>query len=389
MSDQDQSAEPAASEERDTADGKPRRKLSRRAKIILLLLAATVLIVGAVWFIHHETRGKFLQETNDAQVRADAVTISPRTSGYVTDVLVTDNQDVRAGQPLVRIDPRDYRAQAAQAEAQIAVAAAQAENARATIREQHATVEQTRAQLAAARAKAANDAAEVRRYAPLAASGAETRERLAQLVLAARQSAEEVRAQSAALLAQQRRVASLETQVRQGEAQGQAARAQLDAANVDVRATLIRAPQAGRVGDKTVTVGQYANAGTRLLSVVPLDQLYVVANFKETQLALMRVGQPATISVDALDGVELRGRVVSVSPGTGAQFSLLPPQNATGNFTKIVQRVPVRIALAATPASRRLLVPGLSVTVTVDTISAKGDLDRIRDQEKQLDRQGR
>ncbi len=142
---------------------------------------------------------------------------------------------------------------------------------------------------------------------------------------------------------------------------------------------MLRAPIAGRVGDKTVTVGQFVSAGTRLMSLVPLDKLYVVANFKETQLALMRVGQPATIKVDALDGTELVGRVESLSPGTGAQFSLLPPQNATGNFTKITQRVPVRIALDATPAVRALLVPGLSVTVTVDTIGAKGDLKRIRD----------
>lgn len=125
------------------------------------------------------------------------------------------------------------------------------------------------------------------------------------------------------------------------------------------------------------------------MSVVPLRQIYVTANFKETQLALMRPGQPATIKVDALDGTELRGRVASLSPGTGAQFSLLPPQNATGNFTKIVQRVPVRIALEASPAARRLLVPGLSVTVTVDTRSAKGQLDQIRSEQKRLSERSR
>ena len=125
------------------------------------------------------------------------------------------------------------------------------------------------------------------------------------------------------------------------------------------------------------------------MSIVPLDRLYITANFKETQLALMRPGQPVAIDVDALDGVELKGRVESVSPGTGAQFSLLPPQNATGNFTKITQRVPVRISIEATPAARRLLVPGLSVVVTVDTIAAKDELDRIRDQQRQVDRGGR
>ncbi len=397
---QDDSADPASAQHDDHgrhdaepgADTAPpaKRKLSGRAKAILLIVVLGLIVAGILWFIDYRAHGQYLQETNDATIRADAVTVSPKTAGYVAEVLVTDNQDVAAGQPLVRIDPRDYRAQMAQADAQVAVAQAQADSARSQIREQYATIEQTRAQLVAARAQAAFDASEVARYAPLAASGAETREKLAQLRATATRSAQDARAQAAGLLTQQRRIASFTSQVRQGEAQGRAAQAQREAADVDVQATLLRAPIAGRVGDKTVTVGQYAQAGTRLMSLVPLDKLYIVANFKETQLALMRVGQPATIKVDALDGVELHGRVVSQSPGTGAQFSLLPPENATGNFTKITQRVPVRIALEATADARRLLVPGLSATVTVDTISAKGDLDRIRDQQKQLqDRQAR
>lgn len=359
----------------------PARKLSDRAKLILLLLAAVVLVVGAIWFVRYETRGKYFEETNDATVQADMVTVAPRVAGYVAAVLVAENQDVAAGQPLVRIDPRDARAQAAQAEAQIAVAGAQADAARAQVREQYATIAQAQAQLAAARAKAAFDADEVARIRPLAASGAETRQSLARLEATARQSAADVRAQAAALAAQQRRVASLSSQVAQGTAQGQAARAQLAAANVDVGATVLKAAIAGRVGDKTVTVGQYVQAGTRLMSIVPLDRLYVTANFKETQLALMRPGQPVSIKVDALDGVVLKGRVESLAPGTGAQFSLLPPQNATGNFTKITQRVPVRVSIEATTAARRLLVPGLSVTVTVDTIGAKDELDRLREQQ--------
>ncbi len=127
-----------------------------------------------------------------------------------------------------------------------------------------------------------------------------------------------------------------------------------------------------------MTVGQFVQPGMRLMSIVPLDKLYVVANFKETQLGLIRPGQPATIKVDALDGAQLRGQVSSIMPGTGAQFSLLPPENATGNFTKIVQRVPIRIEILASAEARRLLVPGLSVTVTVDTISAKDSADRIK-----------
>jgi membrane fusion protein (multidrug efflux system) len=371
-----------STEEAEASTAKPARKLSGRARLILLVLGLAALIGIGTWYLRYEAHGKYLEETNDAQVDADAVTVSSRVSGYVAEVLVRDNQDVQAGQPLVRIDPRDARAQAQQAEAQIAVATAQADAARAQIREQFATVDQARAQLAAAEVKAAYDASEAARYRPLAASGAETRERLAQLEVAARQSAQEVLARRAALATQQRRVGSLESQVRQGEAQGRAASAQLAAANVEFGSTVIRAAISGRIGDKTVAMGQYAQPGTRLMSIVPLDRLFVTANFKETQLALMRPGQPVSIKVDALDDVELGGRVESVSPGTGARFSLLPPENATGNFTKITQRVPVRISIEATPAARRLLVPGLSVTATVDTIGAKGDLDRIRDEQK-------
>ena len=373
--------DPAAETEDDEP---PARKLSGRAKLILLVLLGVALVGGGLWYLRYRDHGRFFQETNDAQVQADMVTVAPRVAGYVAQVLVAENQDMARDQPLVRIDPRDARATAAQAQAQIAVAAAQADAARAQVQEQFAAIAQAEAQLAAARAKAAYDAGEAARFRPLAASGAESRQQLAQLEATARQSADQVRAQAAAVASQRRRVASLRAQVEQGRAQGQAARAQLDAAEVDVGATVLRAPIGGRVGDRTVTVGQYVQAGTRLMSLVPLDKLYITANFKETQLALMRPGQPASIKVDALDGTELKGRVESVAPGTGAQFSLLPPQNATGNFTKITQRVPVRISLEATPAARALLVPGLSVTVTVDTRSARDQFEAIRDQQDRV-----
>ena len=381
--------DPAEPHRGDEESDPPKRKLSGRAKLMLLVVGALVLVAGLIWFVRHETYGKYQQETNDAQVAADVVTVSPRDAGYVTQVLVDENQDVRAGQPLARIDPRDAQAQAARARAQIAVANAQTEAARAQIREQVATIEQTQAQLAAAQTKAAHDAAEASRYQPLAASGAETAQQLAQLESTAKQSAEDVRSQRAALLMQQRRTASYLAQVRQGQAQADAARAQLALANVDVRATSVSAAIDGRIGDKTVRIGQYAQVGRPLMSIVPLDRLYVTANFKETQLALMRAGQPALISVDALDGVDIWGRVESLSPGTGAQFSVLPPQNATGNFTKIVQRVPVRISIEATPAVRHLLVPGMSVSVSVNTKGARDEFKRIRADQKQLDRRDR
>jgi len=362
----------------DAAPEKPSRGLSPRARMILLVIVVLLVLGVGLWFAYHELRGKYYQETNDAQVRADMVTIAPRVSGYVSELLVRDNQDVAAGQPLLRIESRDYEARQAQADAQIAEARAGADNIRATIREQQATIGQAQAQLAEARAKAAYDAAQVARYTPLAASGAERREQLAELKSTAQQSAARVRALEAALATQQRRVATLQSQIEQFDAQAQSARAQRASANVNLDATLLRAPIAGRIGDRTVTSGQFVQPGLRLMSVVPLDKLYVVANFKETQIGLIRPGQPATIHVDALDGAELHGRVSSISPGTGAQFSLLPPENATGNFTKIVQRVPIRIEIDATPEARRLLVPGLSVTVTVDTISAKDAPAKIR-----------
>jgi len=147
---------------------------------------------------------------------------------------------------------------------------------------------------------------------------------------------------------------------------------------VTVESTTVRASIDGRVGDLAVRVGQFVQPGSRLMTIVPVEQLYIEANFKETQVGLMRVGQPVTIEVDALEGVELTGSVASFAPGTGAQFSVLPPQNATGNFTKIVQRIPVRIRIDATPEVRRLLVPGMSATVTVDTRGARGELERVR-----------
>ncbi len=180
---------------------------------------------------------------------------------------------------------------------------------------------------------------------------------MSQLQNQARQADSQVAAAQAALTSANRRVGTLQAQVQQARAQGEASRAQLTAANVNLGATVLRASIDGRVGDKTVRVGQFAQAGTRLMSIVPVKQLYVEANFKETQLGLMRVGQPVTLEVDALPGVEIKGHVQSVSPGTGAQFSLLPPQNATGNFTKIVQRIPVRNRDRCRPRNARAARP--------------------------------
>jgi membrane fusion protein (multidrug efflux system) len=377
-SDSPESADPAKA---------ARRKLILRR--VLLIGGVLFVLVGAIWGVRHFIYGRYQQSTDDAFIQSDAITVSPKVSGYVDRVFVTDNQDVKAGQPLVQIDPRDYSAQAAQARAQIDVALASAAGVDAQIEEQFAAVDQARAQLLSARAEAELAAREVVRYRPLAASGAETRERLAQLEAQAVQARAKADAAQASLTASERRVATLRAQRQQARAQGEAARAQLSAARTDVEATILRAPVDGRIGNKGVRQGQFVQASTRLMSLVPAKSLYVVANFKETQLGLMRPGQPVTVEVDALDGVELHGVIESIAPGTGAQFSVLPPQNATGNFTKIVQRIPVRIAINAGPETRALLIPGMSVEATVDTRSAKDAIDAIRDEQERRNERAR
>jgi membrane fusion protein, multidrug efflux system len=352
---------------------------SRKVRLGLLIGAIVLAIAGLWWYLDYESRGKYMQGTNDAYVQADSVVIAPKVAGYIDRVFVSENQAVRAGQPLVLLDPRDYRAQASQIQAQIEASRATADTVRAQVGEQQAALTQAQAQLSAANSDVAFAAQEVARYQPLAATGAESRERLAQLRNQLRQAQAAAAARRAAVVAAQRRFGTLESQIDQALSQARAGQAQLEAANVTLESTTLRASIGGRVGDLAVRVGQFVQPGTRLMTLVPVEKLYIEANFKETQLGLMRVGQPAVIEVDALPGVELRGHVASIAPGTGAQFSILPPQNATGNFTKIVQRVPVRIAVDATPQVRKLLVPGMSVNVTVDTRSARGELEQVRE----------
>ncbi|MCI1005094.1 MULTISPECIES: HlyD family secretion protein [unclassified Herbaspirillum] len=376
-------SQPDSSSPGNDKNSAPKKRMSPRARFILRTLGLLVLVIVAAWVLYYQFRGKYLESTNDAFVQADSVTVSSKVTGYVDQVLVADNQIVKAGQALVRIDARDYSAQAAQAKAQIDAAAASEEAAKAQLAEQQAAIAQAKAQLASADEDARFASAEVERYTPLAASGAETRERLTSLRNQQAQARSTVAARRAALDAAQLRVRSLQAQVRQAQAQGETARAQYDAASVNLGYTEIRASVDGRIGDKQVRVGQFVSPGTRMMTVVP-THFYVSANFKETQIGIMRIGQPAIIKVDALPGVEFHGHVDSLSPGTGAQFSLLPPQNATGNFTKIVQRVPVRIAIDATPEETRAFVAGLSVTVEVNTIAAKDELRDLRERNSEI-----
>lgn len=352
---------------------------STKVRIVLLLVTLAAIALGLWWYLNHQSFGKYQQNTNDAKIQADSVIVAPRVGGYIERVFVAENQTVRAGQPLALLDTRDYRAQSSQIEAQIEASRATADTVRAQVGEQQAALSQAQAQLNAAQSDVAFAAQEVARYEPLARTGAESRERLASLRNQLRQAQAQAATRRAAVLAAQRRFATLDSQIDQALSQARAGQAQLEAASVNLQSTTIRASIGGKVGDLAGRVGQFVQPGTRLMTLVPIDQIYIEANFKETQVGLMRVGQPARLEVDALPGIELTGRVASFAPGTGAQFSVLPPQNATGNFTKIVQRIPVRIVINAPPEVRRLLSPGMSVVVTVDTRSARGELERIRD----------
>ncbi|WP_229720872.1 HlyD family secretion protein [Dyella nitratireducens] len=347
----------------------PRRKAPRFLLPICILLAIAGLVALVYWWVV----GRFIQSTDDAYLQADSVTVAPKVSGYVTDVYVGDNATVKAGDALVRLDSRQYQAALDQATATVDARQADIARAQAGIQQQQAAIEQARAQLQVAQVSSKHAEDEVRRYGPLAKTGAESGDQLSVLISNRDQARATLAADKAALDQAQARVADLNAQIAQARAQLEAAQASAKQSQLDLQDTLIRSSLNGRVGDRTVRVGQYAQPGTRLMTVVPVQSIYLTANFKETQIGRMRAGQPATVHVDALPDADLHGVVDSFAPGTGSQFALLPPENATGNFTKIVQRVPVRIRIHTDEQTRKRLVPGLSVTVDVDTRS-EGDI---------------
>ncbi|HEY2402393.1 MAG TPA: HlyD family secretion protein, partial [Steroidobacteraceae bacterium] len=318
---------------------------------------------GLRWWIV----GRFMQSTDDAYLHADAVTIAPNVTGLVESVYVIDNQAVKAGDPLVKVDARTYEAGLEQANATVEARKADIERAQAALVQQQATIRQAQATLAASRLAAEFADKQVVRYQPLSESGAETSERLEQLRDQRDQGRARERSDAAALDSAQRQVPSLEAAIAQAKAQLQSAEATVRQSQIDLDHTIVRSSIDGRVGDNSVRVGQFVQPGTRMMSVVPVGRLYITANFKENQIGRMRIGQKVHIKVDAIPHADVTGQVESFAPGTGAQFALLPPENATGNFTKIVQRVPVRTTVTASDEVRGVLVPGLSVVVTVDT----------------------
>jgi membrane fusion protein, multidrug efflux system len=336
-------------------------------KKLVITAAVLVLAAGGYGGSRWWTDWRFLQSTDDAYVASDVSVISPKIEGYIKEVRAEDNQAVKKGAVLFVIDDSDFAAKAAQAEAAVATEEAAVATYASRLDLQRAMIEQAQAAVASAEADLVRTQQDYKRYAQLMTTDFASRQRYEQAQADARKADAEVVRARAALAAAQSQLGVLQAQRQEEAARLLQARATLRLAKNDLDNTVIRAPIAGIVGNRAGQVGQYVKPGTELISLVPLPRVYVTANFKETQLTRMRPGQRAEVLVDAYPDHVLEGKIESFAPASGAEFSLLPPDNATGNFTKIVQRVPIRIALPREGPLARLLRPGLSVTVTVDT----------------------
>lgn len=389
----------------------PVQRRTRRSRIMaFLVLGLLALGAGGTWWYRVASQH---ESTDDAFIQADVVTMSPKVASNVASMYVEDNQRVKAGALLAELDPRDFEAKLAQARANLAAAEAQQRaaainvqvvgtTAGAGVQQAEAGVqtaarqvdgarsrlEQSRAQVDAAAAEATRASSDAERYESLLQEGGVSRQQRDNAVAASRSATANLEAARQARQAASDSLRQAEAQLGQAQAQlasakaapqqvaysraqaeqagGQAAqlRAAVRQAELDLSYTRLYAPVAGRITRKSVHPGDYVQVGQALLSIVP-QQVYVIANFKETQLARMRSGQPAQIAVDAYPGRPFHGHVDSIQAGSGAAFSLLPPENATGNYVKVVQRVPVKILIDDAPDPARVLGPGMSVVPTV------------------------
>ncbi|SON55390.1 Multidrug resistance protein MdtN [Hartmannibacter diazotrophicus] len=338
-----------------------------------LMAAGAVAVVAAGAYYGHDywTVGRFQVSTDDAYIQADSSAIAPKIPGYIAKVLVADNQPVKAGQVLATIDSRDYAALLDQARATV-------ESARATVAGKQAALETQSSVIAAAQASIDIDHANEafadqndKRFSSLASNGYAP-------VQSAQQAAAEIAANrattardTAALQGAKDQVNVLKAELAQAKADLARDLAAQRQAELNLSYTTIVAPIDGIVGNRTLRVGQYVQAGTQLMTVVPTSAVYIVANYKETQLTDVRPGQRVDIDVDMFPGHVYHGRVQSIAPASGQEFALLPPDNATGNFTKVVQRIPVRIVLDGDSAASGDLRPGMSVQPSIDTKDSK------------------
>ncbi|WP_395490225.1 HlyD family secretion protein [Cedecea davisae] len=342
-----------------------------KKKMLTLAVLGAAILAAAGYGAHWWHAGRYMQSTDDAYVGGDISAISTKVSGYIQQLAVQDNMAVKKGDLLIRIDDRDYQAALAKARGEVAAQQAALADIAATRQLQQATIMGSSASLAAATAATEKSANDNRRYGALEATSAisaQTRDNASADYRRAR--AEQSKALADKAVAE-RQLAVLDAREKQTQAALEQAQANLALAKLNLSYTEIRAPFDGVIGNRRAWSGSFVSSGTQLLSLVPSGGLWIDANFKENQLAHMRAGQPVTVVADVLPDHTFKGHIASLAPATGSRFSILPAENATGNFTKIVQRVPVRIALEGDGAKLDVLRPGLSVIVTVDQKSTR------------------
>ncbi|MCP3404362.1 HlyD family secretion protein [Bradyrhizobium sp. CCGB01] len=345
---------------------------SRLAIPLFAVIVALAFVALATLRFDEWVGNAVVQTTNDAYVRSDLTRLASRVSGEVLTVGVTDFQRVKAGDLLIQIDPADYQAQVAQSEAAVAAAQAVLDNLSNQVELQYATIAQAQAARLSAEALEVEARQEQERQQSLSQTESGTRQRYEQAVAGYAKAQADVRASRAVIAAQQHQLEVLQGTKKQRAADVEAAKATLASVKLKLGYTRITAPFDGVVGERQVQPGDYVNIGTNLINVVPLPKVYVIANYKETQLTHVAPGQPVEITVDSFPREKLRGRVERIAPATGAQVALLPPDNATGNFTKVVQRIPVRIQLDDNQPLLARLVPGMSVVTSIDTKAGNG-----------------
>jgi membrane fusion protein (multidrug efflux system) len=354
--------------------GRLRKWFGVAIRIFTLCLAAGLTVVVArqwnAW-----VGSATLQSTDDAYLHADTVPLAAKSPGYVRRVPVRDFQKVKAGDLLVEIVDDDYRAQLSQAQANVDAATSAIDNIKQQKLLQSTLINEAGATIQATEADLTRYQLEVKRQQQLLATRSGTQQTVEQAVDNAKHTAATLQLNQAQLDQQRQQLNVLDSQEKQANAALKAQESARDLAKIALGYTRITAPVDGMVGPRQVQAGQYVSVGTQVISLVPLPDVWIIANYKETQMTRVRPGQPVDVTVDTFPGVVLHGHVDGWSPASGAEFALLPPDNATGNFTKVVQRIPVKIVLDRKSEVADLLRPGMSVVATIDTHSTTDKFD--------------
>ncbi|MBU2371934.1 MAG: HlyD family secretion protein, partial [Gammaproteobacteria bacterium] len=337
-------------------------KLKRR----LFIFIALVLLVAAAFFAHWYFVGRYYEHTDNAYVQGEITRVSSQLPARIEQVHVQDNQHVKPGDLLVTLEPGDFRLALEQARANLAIREAELAQARSRLAQQSSTIVSSQASVGAAQANLERSQMDLSRVEALRKPGFISEERVSTLSADAKVARSQRQKAEADLAAQRQQVEALEADVKRLQAQIASAQAEIEQAELNLSRTEIRSPISGVVGQRSARSGQYVPIGAYLMSIVPDEEIWVQANFKETQIGPMQEGQRAELTFDSYPDTPIEGRVESLSPASGAQFSLLPPDNATGNFTKVVQRIPVKVTFASDNPLKGRIRPGMSVDVKID-----------------------